>query len=245
MIAVVSRKDLMIVNSRGSRKIMIVNTYRREKQESNKICKASVTSIEQSFPEVTDNITLDDDVKTTSGYHLTKKFCKKVDGIIRETTYPPSSFIPFSTLDAQDQKHLEELNEKIRLKLEMRLKQELEERRKVKEVAEERKIAAEKKRLEKEERKRAEMRSALEKKQAFRFTVTKPESGDLGLILENDPVFGSRVKSFLPGSVFIETPVTAGTLFESVNGVKCNGFEHTRDLLNDATGKIIITAKRP
>jgi len=81
-----------------------------EKQESNDKCKASVTSIEQSFPEVTDNFTLHNDAKVTSGYYLTKVFRKQVEDIHSRTTYPPSSFIPFSTLDEQDQKHLQELN---------------------------------------------------------------------------------------------------------------------------------------
>jgi len=37
-----------------------------ERQASNDECKASITTIEQSFPEVTDNSTLHNDVKTTS-----------------------------------------------------------------------------------------------------------------------------------------------------------------------------------
>jgi len=89
-----------------------------EKQESNNICKASVSRIEQSFPEVTLNVTLHNDVKTTSGYKLTKVFRKKVDGIISGATYPPSSFIQFSTLDEQVQKHLEILNVPLHKRLE-------------------------------------------------------------------------------------------------------------------------------
>jgi len=81
-----------------------------ERQESNDKCKASVTTIEQFFLKVSSDITLHDDVKVTSGYNLTKVFRKQVEDIHSRTTYPPSSFIPFSTLDEQDQKHLQELN---------------------------------------------------------------------------------------------------------------------------------------
>ena len=86
-----------------------------ERQASNDECKASVTTVDQSFPEVTSNITLHNDVKTTSVYQLKKKFRKQVEDILSRTTYPPSSFIPFSTVDAQVQKHLEILNEKMQV----------------------------------------------------------------------------------------------------------------------------------
>ena len=116
-----------------------------EKQESNDKCKASVTSIEQSFPEVTDNITLHNDAKTTSGYVLTKKFRKKVDGIISGATYPPSSFIQFSTLDEQVQKHLEILN----LPLHKRLEEEKTRRRVAAQNAQNERLELEKKAAEK------------------------------------------------------------------------------------------------
>jgi len=134
----------------GKSKITIAgNEHHRvmEKQESNDKCKASVTSIEQSFPEVTDNITLHNDAKTTSGYVLTKKFRKQVEDIHSRTTYPTSSFIPFSTLDAHVQKDLEILNEKIPLKVKEEEKRRLEEEKRrleqVKQAAEERRLQLE------------------------------------------------------------------------------------------------------
>jgi len=78
---------------------------------------------------------------------------------------------------------------------------------------------------------------------SVRFTVTKPEDGKLGLIFEWS-LWGARVTGFVQDSVFIMTPLTTGMILESVNGVKCDGFKHTRDLLLDATGEIKIIAKR-
>jgi len=76
------------------------------------------------------------------------------------------------------------------------------------------------------------------------FKVTKPENGGLGLIFEWCLVANAaRVTGLVPGSVSIMTPLTIGMILESVNGIKCNGFKHTRDLLVDATGEIKIIAK--
>jgi len=110
----------------GKKKITIAgNEHHRimEKQESNDKCKASVTRIEQFFLKDSDiTITLHNDVKVTSGYYLTKKFRKQVEDINSRTTYPPSSFIiPFSTVDAQVQKHLEILNETIQAEVAAKL----------------------------------------------------------------------------------------------------------------------------
>ena len=97
----------------------------------------------------------------------------------------------------------------------------------------------------------------------IRFTVTKPENGTLGLRFDNEklldnekvpdecideqlkglPQYRSRVTGFVPGSVFIMTPLTTGMILESVNGVKCNGY-NTCDLFTNATGEIKIIAKR-
>jgi len=80
---------------------------------------------------------------------------------------------------------------------------------------------------------------------SVRFTVTKPEDGELGLTFEWSQVDGAaRVTGLSPGCVFIMTPLTTGMILESVNGTKCNGFDHTHKLLSDAKGEIIIIAKR-
>jgi len=177
-----------------------------EKQDSNNKCKASVASIEQSFPEVTLNITLHNDAKTTSGYYLTKTFRKKVEDIHSRVTYPSSSFIPFSTVDEQNQKHLKILNEKIPLKKEEKKRLEQEERRKrekEKKRAEEVVTAEmkEKKRalllrleqaqergaeIKREEKKRAAEEKRLEKEARKNFvtiTVNIPKAGQLGFVL--------------------------------------------------------------
>jgi len=165
-------KDMTTVAGEEHHRVM-------EKKTSNVECKASVTRIEQSFPEVTDNITLHNDVKTTSGYHLTKGFRKKVEDIHSRTKYPTSSFIPFSTLDAQVQKHLEILNEKIPL----------EEEKKRLEQEERKRLAAEKKRLKQEERKRvaAEKKPLLVQLQEESPTpvISLPDVGTLGMDLSS------------------------------------------------------------
>ena len=63
--------------------------------------KASIASIESSSHEVTADLEIHNLLKIISGMRLTKALLNAVGSINAKTTHEVSSFIPFSTMDAE------------------------------------------------------------------------------------------------------------------------------------------------